>query len=73
MTAVDRRVVIGAEGNNYSVDVDIDGIESVTLQGDLTGSLGERLSEGAWDEYDERCGGGLALDSERKRQVRLTL
>ena len=39
MTAVNGHVVIEADGNNYSVDVDIPGIESVTLQGDLTGSL----------------------------------
>lgn len=39
LTASDGRVVIETDGNNYSVEVDIGGIESVTLQGDLTGSL----------------------------------
>ena len=39
MAAVDGRVVIEADGNNHSVEVDIGGIESVTLRGDLAGSL----------------------------------
>ena len=39
ITAVAGRVVIEADGDNHSVAADIDGIEGVTLQGDLAGSL----------------------------------
>ena len=39
MTAVDGEVVIEADGNNHRVIADIAGITSVTLHGDLPGSL----------------------------------
>ena len=38
-TVVDGKIVIEADGNHHSVEADTDGVDSVTLQGNLPGSL----------------------------------